>query len=109
MDTASSQGIPAFSVVDVAARLGGPSAPLVIDDRCLADLARIVRGADTGKSELTPQSPGLTAISLGRSGNFPDDHGMRKQGMVMYDALYAWIKPVRAEMHNANLFRESTT
>ena len=78
-----------------------------LDDPALHDLARIVRGADTGKLELTPQSPGLLAISLGLSVNFPDDHAMLEAGMVMYDALYAWIRSARAEVHNANLFRKT--
>jgi rhodanese-related sulfurtransferase len=77
-----------------------------LDDPCLAELARIVRGADTGKPELTPQSAGLLAISLGLSVNYPDDHAMLKQGMVVYDALYAWIRTARAEVHNAALFRQ---
>lgn len=75
-----------------------------LDDPCLADLAAIVRGADTGKPELTPQSPGLLAISFGLSVNYPDDHAMLEQGMVVYDALYAWIKSAHAEVHNAKLF-----
>jgi len=78
-----------------------------LNDPCLDDLARIVRGADTGKPELTPQSPGLSAISLGLSVNFADDHAMLEQGMVIYDALYAWIKSARAEIHNADLFKQS--
>jgi rhodanese-related sulfurtransferase len=78
-----------------------------LTDPCLRDLAYIVRGADTGKPELTPQSPGLLAISLGLSVNFSDDHAMLKQGMVIYDALYAWVKSARAEVHNADLFRKS--
>ena len=82
-------------------------ADFCLDDPCLHDLAAIVRGADTGKLELTPQSPGLSAISLGLSVNFPDDHAMLEQGMVIYDALYAWIKSARAEIHNADLFKQS--
>ena len=78
-----------------------------LDDPSLHDLARIVRGADTGHPELTPQSPGLLAISLGLSVNFPDDHAMLEQGMIVYDALYAWIKSARTEVHNANLFKKS--
>ena len=78
-----------------------------LDDPSLQDLARVVRGADTGHPELTPQSPGLLAISLGLSVNFPDDHAMLEQGMIVYDALYAWIKSARAEVHNANLFKKS--
>ena len=74
-------------------------ADLGIDDAALAQLALIVRGADTGKPELTPQSPGLLAISLGLSANYPDDHAMLAQGMVVYDALYAWIRATRAQRH----------
>jgi hypothetical protein len=58
----------------------------------LSQLATIVRGADTGRPELTPQSPGLLAISQGLSENFRDDHEMLRHGMVMYDALYAWCR-----------------
>ena len=78
-----------------------------LTDPALHDLAQIVRGADTGKPELTPQSPGLMAISLGLSVNFPTDHAMLEQGMVMYDALYTWCKSARAEVHNADLFKIS--
>jgi hypothetical protein len=79
-------------------------ADFAIDDPALAELALIVRGADTGRPELTPQSPGLLAISLGLSVNYPDDHAMLEQGMVIYDAFYAWIRSARAEIHNADLF-----
>jgi len=61
-------------------------------DQALDDLALIVRGADTGRPELAPQSAGLLAISLGLSRNFADDHAMLEQGMVMYDALYSWCR-----------------
>ncbi len=77
-----------------------------IKDAALDDLARIVRGADTGKPELTPQSPGLLAISLGLSALYPDDHKMLAEGMEVYDALYAWLRSARPEMHNANTFRQ---
>ena len=29
---------------------------------------------------------------------------MLAHGMVMYDALYAWLKTARTEQHNAKLF-----
>ena len=58
----------------------------------LQRLAAIVRGADTSRLDLTPQSAGLYAISVGLSRNFADDHEMLKHGMVMYDALYAWCQ-----------------
>jgi hypothetical protein len=61
-----------------------------LDDPALHDLARIVRGADTSRLDLTPQSAGLHAISLGLSALFPDDHEMLRHGMTVYDALYAW-------------------
>jgi rhodanese-related sulfurtransferase len=63
-----------------------------IRDPILDRLATIVRGADTGRPELTPQSPGLLAISQGLSANFSDDHTMLDQGMVLYDALFAWCR-----------------
>ena len=77
-------------------------------DPTLAELALIVRGADTGKPQLTPQSPGLLAISLGLSLNYPDDHAMLEQGMVVYDALYAWIRSARASLHNTGLSKRTS-
>ena len=61
-------------------------------DPALDRLALIVRGADTGRLELTPQSPGLLAIAQGLSATHPDDHEMLASGMVLYDALYAWCR-----------------
>jgi len=66
----------------------------------LDQLATIVRGADTSRLDLAPQSPGLYAISLGLSHNFPNDHQMLAQGMVIYDALYAWCRSCQGETHN---------
>ena len=71
-----------------------------LTEPALADLALIVRGADTDRLELAPQCAGLLAISLGLSHNFSNDHEMLTHGMVIYDALYAWCKHVRAERHN---------
>ena len=79
-----------------------------LHDPALAELALIVRGADTGKPELTPQSPGLMAISLGLSLNYPDDHAMLEQGMTVYDALYAWIRSTHPEARNAGLPKKNT-
>jgi hypothetical protein len=81
-------------------------ADFAIDDPALAELALIVRGADTGRPELTPQSPGLLAISRGLSVNYPDDHAMLEHGMIVYDALYAWIRTARAETDNADLAKK---
>ncbi|HVE89428.1 MAG TPA: chromate resistance protein ChrB domain-containing protein [Burkholderiaceae bacterium] len=71
-----------------------------LDEPALQQLALIVRGADTSRLELTPQSAGLYALSLGLSHDFADDHEMLKHGMVMYDALYAWCKHCQDESHN---------
>lgn len=60
------------------------------DNAALGQLALIVRGADTTRLDLTPQSAGLYAISVGLSHRHADDHEMLRHGMVMYDALYAW-------------------
>jgi len=70
-----------------------------LTDPALQDLAVIVRGADTDRLDLAPQCAGLLAISLGLSYNFKDDHEMLKQGLVMYDALYAWCSHARGETH----------
>jgi rhodanese-related sulfurtransferase len=71
-----------------------------IKDAALDAPALIVRGADTARLELTPQSPGLLALSLGLSANFLNDHQMLEHGMVMYDAFYAWCRSCQGEMHN---------
>src|SRR5581483_17241 len=63
-----------------------------IVDEALDRLATIVRGADTGRPELTPQSPGLLAMSHGLSALCPDDHAMLAQGLLLYDMLYAWCR-----------------
>lgn len=70
-----------------------------LDDPVLRDLAVIVRGADTGRPELAPQCAGLLAISLGLSALYRDDHEMLEQGMIVYDALYAWLRHARGEAH----------
>jgi rhodanese-related sulfurtransferase len=54
-------------------------------------LATIVRGADTDRLDLAPQSAGLLALSLGLSRiHATDDHAMLEAAMPLYDALYAW-------------------
>jgi len=75
-------------------RLGG--------DPSLAELAVIVRGADTARPELAPQAAGLLAVSLGLSHLYRDDHEMLKHGMVIYDALYAWCRHAHGETHTWN-------
>jgi hypothetical protein len=69
-------------------------------DPALAQLAVIVRAADTNRPELAPQASGLLAVSLGLSANFADDHAMLEQGMVLYDALYTWCRSCQGETHD---------
>ena len=71
-----------------------------LEDPALDHLATIIRGADTSRLDLTRQSAGLFAISLGLSTNFPDDHAMLDQGLILYDALFAWCRSCQAETHN---------
>jgi hypothetical protein len=71
-----------------------------LSDLALMQLATIVRGADTARLGLAPQSSGLYALSLGLSTLFQDDQEMLRHGMVMYDALYAWCKSCQDETHN---------
>jgi hypothetical protein len=105
--------VPSAEVRDVAARTGAIPYDVAgaefghVGDNCSFDafirlfglhdaaldrLALIVRGADTGRPELTPQSPGLVALAHGLSDNFADDHTMLEAGMIVYDALYAWCR-----------------
>jgi rhodanese-related sulfurtransferase len=75
-----------------------------LDDPALRALATIVRGADTARLDLAPQSPGLLALSLGLSALYRDDHEMLEHGIAMYDALHAWLRSAHDEVHNAKLF-----
>jgi rhodanese-related sulfurtransferase len=78
-----------------------------LTDPALAELALIVRGADTDRHDLAPQAAGLAAVSLGLSRLYPDDHAMLAQGMLLYDALYLWCKEGKSEVHtwNPNAYR----
>lgn len=66
----------------------------------LLRLAEIVRGADTDQHDLTPQSAGLLAVSLGLSRMHSDDLEQLQDGMVVYDALYRWCRDAVDETHD---------
>jgi hypothetical protein len=66
----------------------------------LARLALIVRGADTARPDLAPQSAGLLAASLGLSRMFRDDLPQLDAAMALYDAFYRWSRDAVAETHN---------
>jgi rhodanese-related sulfurtransferase len=63
-------------------------------------LAVIVRGADTARPELAPQSAGLLAASLGLSRMYADDHAQLEAGMGLYDAFYRWSRDAVDETHD---------
>jgi len=73
-------------------------------DAALDLLATIVRGADTDRLDLSPQSAGLLAFSLGLSRlHAQDDHAMLEAALPLYDALYAWCRDrvaAQDEPHN---------
>jgi len=71
-----------------------------LDTEPLQRLAAIVRGADTGRPGLAPESAGLLAVSLGLSQLFTDDLAQLDAGLAVYDALYRWARDAAAETHN---------
>jgi hypothetical protein len=73
-----------------------------LTDPALAELAVIVRGADTARLDLAPECGGLLGISLGLSRIFNDDYEQLAHGFVVYDALYAWVRSARNETHTWN-------
>jgi hypothetical protein len=113
--------VPTDQVFDVADREGAaafdiPGAPFTHEgERCSFDtfirafglvdpgleiLAPIVRGADTDRHDLAPQASGLHALSLGLTVLYDDDQALLAQGLVIYDALYAWATRAHGERHD---------
>jgi hypothetical protein len=66
----------------------------------LQRLAVIVRGADTGHPEISPEAPGLLAASLGLSRMYSDDLEQLEAGMLLYDSFYRWCRDATDETHN---------
>lgn len=71
-----------------------------IDDAAIVQIGNIVRGADTDRFDLAPQSAGLWAISAGLSHLYKDDQELLGVGMKLYDGLYSWAKYAQDEKHN---------
>jgi rhodanese-related sulfurtransferase len=65
----------------------------------LLHLAKIVRGADTGRLDLAPEAAGLLAASLGLSRMYADDLEQLEAGMGLYDAFYRWCRDATEETH----------
>lgn len=59
-----------------------------LTDPALLELAKIVRGADTDKPEIAPESAGLDSIMTGVSIMAKDDHEAIRNAAPVYDALY---------------------
>ena len=99
MAVAAGSGAIPYDVPDVELSHVGPLCSFdaflkkyALTDPVLAQLATIVRAADTDRLDLAPEAAGLYAISAGLSKNIQDDHEMLRHGMVMYDALYSWCQ-----------------
>jgi rhodanese-related sulfurtransferase len=73
---------------------------LGLDTQPLRQLADIVRGADTARLDLTKQSAGLLAISLGFSRMYRDDLEQLAAVMPVYDGLYRWCRDATEETHD---------
>jgi len=63
------------------------------NDPALALMARIVRGADTARPQLTPESAGLHAILEGlRTQFYPNDQAQREAAAPVFEALYRFCQ-----------------
>ena len=67
----------------------------------LNHLAKIIRGADTNRLDISPQSAGLLAISLGFSRIYRDDLAQLEASLPIYDALYRWCRDATGEAHDS--------
>lgn len=117
--------VPASDVFDVAKRfqgapfdISGPGAfwqhretlctfDVMLDElglrsvEALSRLSVIIRGADTGRLEISPEAPGLLAASLGLSRMYSDDLEQLEAGLLLYDAFYRWCRDAVDETHDA--------
>jgi rhodanese-related sulfurtransferase len=66
----------------------------------LLRLSTMVRAADTGRLDLSPEAPGLLAASLGLSRMYDDDLAQLEAGILLYDAFYRWCRDATGETHN---------
>ena len=59
-----------------------------------------MRGADTNRHDLAPESAGLLAASLGFSRMYRDDMQQLNASMSLYDAFYRWCRDATNEQHD---------
>lgn len=71
-----------------------------LETPALLRLADVVRGADTNRPDLAPQSAGLLAASVGLSRMYKDDTAQLEAGMALYDAFYRWARDGYEEEHD---------
>lgn len=71
-----------------------------LETEALGRMAEIIRGADTNRHDLTPQSAGLLALSVGLSRQYRDDQAQMEAGLAIYDALYRWARDGINEGHD---------
>jgi rhodanese-related sulfurtransferase len=71
-----------------------------LQSEALKRLAVIIRGADTNRHELSAQSAGLLAVSLGLSRMYRNDLDQIEAGMPIYDAFYRWARDAMNESHD---------
>ncbi|NOG73361.1 chromate resistance protein ChrB domain-containing protein [Roseicella sp. DB1501] len=71
-----------------------------LGSEALNRLALIVRGADTARPDLVPESAGLLAASLGLSRMYRDDLAQLDAAMGLYDSFFRWSRDAVAETHN---------
>ncbi len=77
----------------------------MLETPALARLATIVRGADTARLDLAPESAGLLAVSLGLSRMYADDLEQLNAALGVYDAFYRWSRDAVEESHDWPLHR----
>ncbi len=67
----------------------------------LARLADVIRAADTGMPDASPQAAGLLAASVGFSRMYRDDTQQLEAALPLYDALYRWARDGVQETHDS--------
>jgi len=61
-------------------------------DAALAEVQKVVRGADTGKLGLSPLSEALSTFAKGFGLTSKDDYENHAKQFPLYDAMYAYFK-----------------
>jgi hypothetical protein len=114
IETAKETGAIPYDVENVELTHDGPLCSFdailgkyKLDDPALAEMATIIRGADTNRHDLAPQCPGVYAILIGLSHTFSDDHEQLEHGLVVCEALFAWCSHARHERHDWNPQRKT--